>query len=301
MKKTDLKIHLHQTINECSFSIDNSFDFMNTQQKNYNYDNMTIYKMNTNSNAIYQNNLNMNLIFCPIPQDKNIFYQQIYDNIQSITQCDQLYDSTNAHLYQNSKTPNNISSNISPKRNLFTTEEDNLLLQLVKSFGTKNWQKISSEMKKHNIYRNGRQCRDRYYHYLNPNIDFKSKWTHEKDNLLLNTVQKQGTRWKIMERIFPGQTEVSLRNRYNLLKRKERKNQKQIEKNLLFKIDKTIQESSTDNALSEQINKNTSFDFDFDSLNNSSYLLIFSVLTPLFFSVVMYYSYFVIYSLSIIL
>lgn len=75
-------------------------------------------------------------------------------------------------------------------------------------------------MKRNNYDRSVRQCRDRYCHYLDPSIKTDPKWNEDDDSLLLESVNQHGNKWKMMEQIFPGRTEVSIRNRYNLLIRK---------------------------------------------------------------------------------
>lgn len=123
-----------------------------------------------------------------------------------------------------------LQTNNSSKKNPFTHEEDDLLTSLVNLHGIGNWQKISQDMQKKNFNRNGRQCRDRYYHYLDPGINMKSNWSEEEDMLILKFVKEEGKRWKGMEKLFPGRTEVSIRNRYNLLIRKMTKNERKAEK-----------------------------------------------------------------------
>lgn len=112
----------------------------------------------------------------------------------------------------------------------FTNIEDEILLSLVKMYGPRKWQKISLQMKKLNYNRNGRQCRDRYYHYLDPHINIGNEWSQQEDELILDTVDKIGKKWKSMEKMFVGRTEVALRNRYNLLIRKKTKENKLNEK-----------------------------------------------------------------------
>lgn len=118
-------------------------------------------------------------------------------------------------------------------KNPFSIEEDKLILKLVEIIGENNWVDIAKYMKKKNYDRNSRQCRDRYYHYLNPNIN-KLMWSKEEDDLLMEKVENEGKKWKKFEKFFPGRTEVQLRNRYNLLARKmekiEKKKEKKIEK-----------------------------------------------------------------------
>lgn len=106
------------------------------------------------------------------------------------------------------------NSNTSYKRSKFTAQEDRQLLILVEIYKF-NWKKISIEMKNRSV----RQCKERYYHYLSPNIN-KNDWSHEEDVLLLSSVEKYGKKWKALESLFNNRTEVDIRNRFNILSRK---------------------------------------------------------------------------------
>lgn len=132
---------------------------------------------------------------------------------------------SNMIFQQSIASQNNIQNQLpgSLKKSLFTYKEDKLLLKLVSTYGDKDWQAISLLMKKNNFNRNVRQCKDRYFHYLDPKISTNSEWTKEQDELLLKKVEELGNKWKSMEKLFPGRTEIALRNRYKLLLRKESK------------------------------------------------------------------------------
>lgn len=117
-------------------------------------------------------------------------------------------------------------------RNLFSLEEDNLILHFVSLIGENDWKNISIYLKQHNFNRSSRQCKERYFHYLNPKINNSPEWTNEEDELLIQMVESTGKKWKKFEKDFPGRTEVSLRNRYNLLSRKLMKKEKKIKKKI---------------------------------------------------------------------
>lgn len=116
------------------------------------------------------------------------------------------------------------------RKNLFSENEDQYLLSLVEMHGPTNWQTISKLMYAANHFRNGRQCRDRYFHYLDPKLHLQAKWTAEDDELLIKKVDELGKKWKIFEKFFKGRIEVQLRNRYNLLTRKVKKEERKKEK-----------------------------------------------------------------------
>ena len=97
----------------------------------------------------------------------------------------------------------------------FTPEEDIELKQLIEVYGTNNWQTIASKMKG----RNERQVKDRWFYYLSPDLN-KSEWTQEEDNLLISKVQELGSSWVKISKAFNGRTDVQIKNRWNILKRK---------------------------------------------------------------------------------
>lgn len=136
------------------------------------------------------------------------------------------HDSKN--INQDNLSKQNDNKNQSEKhfiKKSFSAEEDKCLLTIVNWVGEKNWVMISMLMKQMNYDRNARQCRDRYFHYLDPKIDNKTEWSKEEEELLMKCVEKHGKKWKMMEKILPGRSEVSLRNRYHLVVRKKKRDE----------------------------------------------------------------------------
>lgn len=112
----------------------------------------------------------------------------------------------------------------------FSRDEDYYLLFFVQIFGDNNWISVSECMKQKNFDRSSRQCRDRYSHYLDPRINKNKIWTKEEEDLLVKLVENEGNKWKKFENYFPGRTEVSLRNKYQLINRKKVKKVKKVSK-----------------------------------------------------------------------
>ena len=56
------------------------------------------------------------------------------------------------------------------KRMPWSEEEDKSIKSLVNKYGTTNWTLISNEMGQN---RSGKQCRERWYNQLNPNVKKK--------------------------------------------------------------------------------------------------------------------------------
>jgi len=70
----------------------------------------------------------------------------------------------------------------------WSSYEDALLLSLIEEFGVSgSWPLISSKIGD----RTGKQCRERYYNHLKPDIT-KVTWTLEEDALLLQSQHEMG-------------------------------------------------------------------------------------------------------------
>ena len=130
------------------------------------------------------------------------------------------------------------------KRLPFTEEEDQKLLKIISNTMNKgydsneqiredliDWKIISKEMGNRSV----RQCKERYFHYLSPQIN-KKDWTPEEDSLLFSTVGNIGKKWKIMEDLFENRTEIDIRNRYYVLQRKKAKDARKASKNNVSKL-----------------------------------------------------------------
>ena len=100
-------------------------------------------------------------------------------------------------------------------RKSFSPEEDFKLKQLVAKYGQDNWTAIEKEMPG----RNSRQCRERYRHYLSPNISHRP-WTEEEDKMLLRMVNEVGSKWVKISKFFENRSDISIKNRWVVLMRR---------------------------------------------------------------------------------
>ena len=121
----------------------------------------------------------------------------------------------------------------------FTVEDDEILRSLVNELGDR-WEEIASRMPG----RNARQVRERYQNYLSPNLN-TSKWTEEEDQLLLSKVQQLGQKWVKISKFFTNRTDQMMKNRFNVLKRKEQKKLRLQEKNSSIVFDSVISSPET--------------------------------------------------------
>lgn len=200
---------------------------------------MFITKINDDINNIYDDQIVLNgSININIDEDQYVINEKINNSIPilDMRSANPVFTQNNSHLMLNLNNQRNCI--LKKKKSPFTIEEDQYLIYLVNIFGQEKWSKIADGMTKANFPRNGRQCRDRYCHYLDPNLKTDANWSSEEDKCLINCVNELGNKWKLFEQKFSGRTEVSLRNRYNLLIRKFNRDQKSMFKKTkkLFKL-----------------------------------------------------------------
>ena len=134
---------------------------------------------------------------------------------------------------------NRRKTNTKTKHIKFTKDENRELLNLIEKYGISNWKKIAKEM---STNRTAKSCRERYILYLAPGVN-NDPWSSEEDALLLKKHAEYGNKWYEIAKFFKGRTYNSVKNRFNLLKRKNRKS---IINNLIvnkFVINKEIKDN----------------------------------------------------------
>lgn len=104
----------------------------------------------------------------------------------------------------------------------FTTQEDALIKHLVETVGLKGWKEVAMHLPGLSV----RQVRERYVNYIQQHTAVK-EWTVEEDELLVEKYKEVGSRWAQMAPLFPGRTDVHLKNRMKLLLRRMKKSSTQ--------------------------------------------------------------------------
>lgn len=101
------------------------------------------------------------------------------------------------------------------RRKHFSKEDDQCIVNEVRRYKIQrrepNWGAIASKIPG----KTGRQCRERYHHYLNPAIS-RAPWTKEEDDLIRKLHAHYGANWAQIALAFGGtRTNNNIKNRWN--------------------------------------------------------------------------------------
>ena len=112
------------------------------------------------------------------------------------------------------------SKKILVKKGQWSSQEDKLLEQWVKTNGPKNWEACGRFIQG----RKGKQCREHWNNCLNPELK-KGNWGPEEDFLIMFFYEKCKGSWKKIIPLFDGRIENSIKNRfYSQLRKHATKN-----------------------------------------------------------------------------
>jgi len=92
----------------------------------------------------------------------------------------------------------------------WTRGEDETIIDFVSTCGTKSWTKLAERLPG----RIGKQCRERWFNHLDPNI-YRGPWTPEEDNLLISLHEKYGNHWVKISQLIPHRSDNQVKNRWN--------------------------------------------------------------------------------------
>lgn len=115
-----------------------------------------------------------------------------------------------------------LNPNVVKGRGSWTADEDDQLRSLVSKYGARKW---ASAIAPHLPGRMGKQCRERWYNTLNPNLK-KNPWTEEENAILAQQHSQVGNKWSIISKHLPGRSDNDVKNHYyaSLRRKKTRMN-----------------------------------------------------------------------------
>lgn len=119
------------------------------------------------------------------------------------------------HQHRQTKPAKGLKLRKYARKQPWTQREDVTLAELVKTHGVKRWSIISSII----TNRSAKQCRERWKHQLDPNINTAS-WTHDDEWMLYLHHAVIGNKWTYLINFFPGRTDNSIKNHWNTQMRK---------------------------------------------------------------------------------
>lgn len=97
----------------------------------------------------------------------------------------------------------------------FKPEDDEKLKNLVIVNGTKNWNMIATQFED----KSPKQCRDRWFNYLDPSKEH-GNWRIEEEIILMNCIMMYGTSWNKISYHLPKRTPNDIRIHFLKFKRR---------------------------------------------------------------------------------
>ena len=133
----------------------------------------------------------------------------------------------------------------------WSAHEDLLLRQWVEAEGAEKWSLCAKSI----VGRSGKQCRERWFNILSPNVK-RGDWKPEEDALIFQKFQVCGPKWTKIAECLEGRTENSIKNRFYSTIRKMKSQEPSVvtEMKKELSIEKIPDSFEKMNTLIDQIN-----------------------------------------------
>ena len=112
-------------------------------------------------------------------------------------------------LFQLQANPLNQSNEALITHGTWSHQEDELLIHAVEQLGPKKWIDIAKFIPT----RTSKQCRERWFNRLAPNLN-RGPFQPWEDKIILQKQKEVGNRWSLIAKALPGRSPNSIKNRW---------------------------------------------------------------------------------------
>ncbi|OMJ79575.1 hypothetical protein SteCoe_20383 [Stentor coeruleus] len=168
---------------------------------------------------------------------------------------------------------NEINRSGTLRPGIWSQNEDELLNSVLKK-GLEKWGQIAGilnkEIHKGLKIRTGKQCKERWNNYLNPEVN-RGSWTEDEDITALESYKMHGNKWSIISKSISKRTESAVKNRIKSLINKIKQDLSSID-DLEAGINKVIEKKKKklrENEVQDSVSPRSGTSFIVSSVNYS--------------------------------